>query len=116
MDYTLVFIEVITPLLIALIVLWVDRKLRYVDEFDSIIDNLICELCENLAMVRTITSGIDGRLSLMKKGGWSRASDPLLSNIAFNRTVASEVFFSYMRKNNNSFVRKLMEYYSVRML
>lgn len=112
MDYLLIFIEIITPLLIALAVLWVDRKVRDNDEFDSIIDGLIGELCQNLAKARTQKSAVDEKIDLMKKGGWNRTPDPFLSSDAYHRAVASEVFFRVMRKSDTNLVRKLMDYYA----
>jgi hypothetical protein len=112
MDFLLLFVEVIASLLIALAILWIDRRLRDNDDFDSIMDGLIGELCQNLSIVRTQKVGIDGKVDLMKKGGWNRTPDPLLSNDAYHRAVASEVFFRDMRKNSEGFVRILMEHYA----
>ena len=91
---------------------WVDRKLRDNDEFDSIMDGLIGELCQNLAKARTQKSAIDGKIGLMKEGGWNRTPDPFLSSDAYHRAVASEVFFRIMRKSDTNLVRKLMDYYA----
>lgn len=108
----MLLVEITVPLLVALIVLWIDRKLRDNDEFDSVMDGLVGELCQNLSIVRTQEVGIDRIVDLMKKGGWNTTPDPLLSNDAYHRAVASEVFFRDMRKNSEGVVRNLMEHYA----
>lgn len=116
MDCLLLAIEIIAPLLIALGVLWVDRRMRGNDEFDSIMDGLIGELCQNLAIVRTEIKAIETDIDLMKKGGWSPSSQPLLSNDAYRRAVVSEVFFRKMRSDKRTFIRDLMNHYTAQRL
>jgi len=111
MEYLI--LQIISPLAIALITVWFDRKLRDKKELDSLIDGTIFELTENLRIARTIKHTINSELETIKQGGWPPTPDPTFLDLAYSRAKLSGVFFDFIRKKKlNALIKKLDNCYA----
>ena len=111
MEYLI--IQILGSLVIALIAVWFDRKLRDKKELDSLLDSIIFELTENLRIARTIKHTINNDLKTIRQGGWPPTPDPAYLDIAYSRATLSEVFFDFIRKKKlDALIKKLHECYA----
>jgi hypothetical protein len=108
----LLILQVIIPLVIALIGIWVKAKWDAKKELHSCIYGIVFELTENLRIARTIKHSVDQALEVIRKGGWSPAPDPTFLGNAYLRATFSDVFFNSAFKKESTFIRKLHDCYA----
>jgi len=108
----LLIIQVLIPLAIALIGIWVKAKWDAKRELHSLIYGIVFELTENLRIARTIKHSVDRALEVIRKGGWSPTPDPTFLDNAYLRATFSDVFFDFARKKESTFTRKLHDCYA----
>ena len=110
MDFLI--IQILIPLAIALIVIWVKAKWDAKKELHSLIYGIVFELAENLRIARTIKHSVDSTLEVIRKGGWSPTPDPTFLDNAYLRATFSGMFFDFACKKESTFTKKLHDCYA----
>jgi len=105
-------LQVIIPLAIALIGIWVKAKLDAKKELRSLIYGVVFELTENLRIARTIKHSLDRGLEVIREGNWSPTPHLTFLNNAYLRATFSDRFFDFARRKGPTLCRELHDCYA----
>lgn len=112
-DLIILILTFLGSLLVALLTVHYDRKIKDKKELKSLLESIVFELAKNLSISKTIKKTIDDNLKLIKQGGWPPTPDPTFMDLAYSRAILSETFYDFIRKKKlNILMKKLHECYA----